>query len=125
MSNRIKNYFVYLMPFVALAALFALLNLTSPLKMGPAGILLAFAFIYIFLASSLYVITFAIFLLVQRFAGSNRAIKKKKLYYMTSIVALGPVFLLALNSIGQLDLKDFILVVLLIGVACFYVSRRF
>lgn len=125
MQKHIKNYFVYLTPFIALALLIALFNLTSPLKMGPAGILVAFALIYLLLASLLYVVVFAVLALVQRFIGSNSAIKKRKLYYITSIIALGPVFLLALNSIGQLDLKDFVLVVLLIGVACFYVSRRF
>jgi hypothetical protein len=45
-------------------------------------------------------------------------------YYIASIVALAPVFLLALNSIGQLEVKDFILVIMLVGLACFYVIRR-
>jgi hypothetical protein len=125
MIKVIKNHFIYLIPVSTLAALIVMLHTTSPLKMGPAGILLVFILLYLFIASLFYILLSAIILLVGRFTPRYQSIKKQRLYYITSIIALGPVFLLALNSIGQLDIEDLILVTLLVGVSCFYVSRRF
>lgn len=125
MSHKAKNYLIYFAPFFSLGALLVVLNVTSPLKMGPAGILLVFALLYLLLLSSLYILILSVMAIVGRIANLKHPIRKRRLYYMTSVVALGPIFLLALNSIGQLDLKDFILVALLIVIACFYITRRF
>ncbi len=123
--QRFKRYWIYFLPFFSLAMLITMLNLTSPLEVGPAGTLLIFVLMYLFFASMLYTITLSLTLFSLHLIGLKRDVKKQKLYYLTSITALGPVFLLALNSIGQLDLKDFVLVFLLISIACFYVTRRF
>lgn len=118
-----KLYMVFGLPVLAAALLFLVLNTTSPLSVGPAGILMVFALIYLLVLSVL----FAILVLTLKISNKmlNRYwVSEKRLYYMAAIISMAPVFILALNTIGQLDLKDFVLVVLLVFVACFYVTRK-
>jgi len=121
--NSVKRYLPYVAPVVSFGALMVLLNKTSPLQLGPAGILLVFGLLYIFVASSFYLLSTLAIIVVGYFVPISSQ-SRRRLYYVSSIVATAPVFLLALNSIGQLELKDFILVILLVGVACFYTLKR-
>lgn len=122
-TSNIKRYGLYTIPVLSLIGLIVVLNQTNPLDVGPAGILLVFGVVYIFMASTLYLLlTLAI--VVMAYFVSIPVVVKKKLYYVTSVVAFAPVFLLALNSIGQLEIKDFVLVIALVGIACFYIIRR-
>lgn len=119
----IRNYVIYLTPFLSGAVLFFMLTIASPLAVGPAGILIVFGLLYALIFSTLYGLMLLTSTVVQKFTSVGFP-SRRKIYYMISIIAFGPVFLLALNSIGQLDTKDFILVVLFLIIACFYVSRR-
>lgn len=123
MKALLKKYAIYIAPIVCMAALLGVLYASSPLAIGPAGILLVFGLIYAVLTSLLYALLTAILAVAAHF-NFRVQLTPRLLYYVVSIVALGPVFLLALNSIGQLEVKDFILVILLIVLACFYVIRR-
>src|SRR5690349_2423403 len=127
MSNQLiskaKKYIIFVLPMVSLCFLGYILYITSPLTIGPAGILLVFVLVYVTIVGLLYV-CLAVLLKIIASLTQIKQPTKQKLYYMTSIIGFGPVFLLALHSIGQLEIKDFLLVVLLIIVSCFYVSRR-
>lgn len=48
----------------------------------------------------------------------------KRGYYVVSIVGLAPVLFVALNTLGQLDILEIVLILLLVGLGCFYVVRR-
>jgi len=48
----------------------------------------------------------------------------KRAYYIASIVAFGPVLLLAMQSVGQLQIRDVLLVMALLVLAIFYVVKR-
>ncbi len=120
---QLKKYLPYLLPIMSFVGLTVLLNRTNPLDVGPAGILLVFGLVYVFISSSLYLLLTLAMMLLAYFV-TTRATSRRKLYYLASIIAFAPVFLLALNSIGQLELKDFILVFCLVGLACFYVLKR-
>jgi hypothetical protein len=120
---QLKKYLPYLLPIVSFVGLVVLLNRTNPLDVGPAGILLVFGLVYVFISSSLYLLLTLVMMLVAYFV-TIRPTSRRKLYYLASIIAFAPVFLLALNSIGQLELKDFVLVFCLVGLACFYVVKR-
>lgn len=122
-TSNIKRYGLYAIPVLSLIGLVVLLNQTNPLDVGPAGILLVFGVVYVFIASTLYLIL-TLAMLMLAYVVTIPANLRKKLYYVASIVAFAPVFLLALNSIGQLEIKDFVLVLSLIGIACFYAVRR-
>jgi hypothetical protein len=118
-----KKYIPYAAPVISFSLLIWLLNGTNPLDVGPAGILLVFALAYVFIASALYLmITLVLVVLAYFVTVTIRS--RRKIYYVSSILALAPVFLLALNSIGQLEVKDFVLVISLVGIACFYIIKR-
>jgi hypothetical protein len=120
---QLKKYIPYILPIVSFVGLIVLLNRTNPLDVGPAGILLVFGLAYVFISSALYLALTLVMMLLAYFV-TIRAASRRKLYYLSSIVALAPIFLLALNSIGQLEVKDFVLVLALVGFACFYVVKR-
>ncbi|SRR6266702_2063040 len=123
LNEQLKKYLPYSLPIVSFVGLIILLNRTNPLDVGPAGILFVFALSYVFIASTLYLVLTLVMLLLAYFVTITAA-SRRRLYYLSSIIAIAPVFLLALNSIGQLELKDFLLVISLVGFACFYVAKR-
>jgi len=118
-----KKYFPYAAPVISFALLVWLINSTNPLDAGPAGILFVFGSAYIFVSSVLYLIITLVLIVLASFMTIATS-SKRKIYYLSSIIALAPIFLLALNSIGQLEVKDFVLVLALVGLACFYVVKR-
>lgn len=121
--QQLKLYLPYSLPLVSFVGLVVLLNRTNPLDVGPAGILLVFGLAYVFISSTLYLVLGLVIMLLA-YVVDITATSRRKLYYLSSIIALAPVFLLALNSIGQLEIKDFALVLCFIGFACFYVVKR-
>ncbi len=123
LSQQLKKYLPYSLPIISFVGLAVLLNRTNPLDVGPAGILLVFGLAYVFISSALYLLLTLVIMLLAYFVNIGAA-SRRKLYYLSSILAIAPVFLLALNSIGQLELKDFILVVFLVGFASFYIAKR-
>ena len=123
LMQQLKKYLPYSLPVVSFVGLVVLLNRTNPLDVGPAGILLVFGLAYIFISSALYLLLTLVIVLLAYFVNIT-ATSRRNLYYLSSIIALAPVFLLALNSIGQLEVKDFILVLCLVGFASFYVVKR-
>ncbi len=48
----------------------------------------------------------------------------RRAYYVASILAFIPVLTLAMNSLGQLQIRDILLVITLTAVAVFYVIKR-
>lgn len=123
LARQIKMYLPYAAPLLSFIMLVCILNRTNPLDVGPAGILLIFGVAYVFIASIFYLLLTLVLIVLANVLKIGVG-SKKKLYYVASILALAPIFLLALNSIGQLEVKDFILVVALVGVACFYAVKR-
>jgi hypothetical protein len=123
LTTQLKKYLPYSLPIVSFVGLVVLLNRTNPLDVGPAGILLVFGLAYVFISSALYLLLTLVMILLAYFVTFG-GISRRKLYYLSSIIALAPVFLLALNSIGQLEIKDFVLVLCLVGLASFYVVKR-
>lgn len=119
----VNRYLPYVLPVLSFIGLVTILNRTNPLDVGPAGILLVFGFIYLLAFSILYLLLTLVLMVLAYFVTIAMR-SKRKIYYLASILALMPVFLLALNSIGQLEIKDFILVICLVGLACFYVVKR-
>jgi hypothetical protein len=99
------------------------MNITSPLQNGPLSVLAVFTLLYLFLVSALYAIAIATFKVVELLGGPHY-LNRKQLYYLASVIALGPVFILALNTLGQLEIKEGVLVIVLLVLGCFYVLRR-
>lgn len=115
--------FIYLAPIGCLLLLGFILNATNPLQTGPVSILLVFVMVYLFvfttLAAILHMIGSVLHALKPQRVGSLRTG-----YYVLSVVSLVPVLMVALNTLGQLGALEFILILLLVGLGCFYVLRR-
>ena len=108
-----------------------MLSLTDPLSAGPAGMLLVFFLIYLFCASMLFIFLHVGLRLVSKLINkySKLTVKEwqigvRKSYYIASVLAFGPVLLLAMQSVGQLQLRDIILTVAFLMIAIFYVIKR-
>ena len=104
-------------------SLLVFVNITSPLQSGPLSVLAVFTLGYLFITSVLYALALSTYKIFRLF-GWRKVIAPKQLYYLVSVIGFGPVFLLALNTLGQLEIKEFILVTLLVTIGCFYVVRR-
>lgn len=110
--------------------LLVLLNVTTPSTSGAAIVL------FVFLLGYITVVVFMAFLLW----GINRVIVKtsaefrrphqnyrlslKKSYYYASVVALAPVILVSLQSVGGVGGYEVFLVLLFVTLGCVYIARR-
>lgn len=103
----------------------------SPASAGPLGILAVFLLLYIISVSFIYL---AVRNSVDFLARTLRLGKWKilleevsslKLYYYSSIIALAPVILLGMQSVGEVRLMDISLLIIFQILACFYIYRRF
>lgn len=121
-SKNVRTTIV-LLPFVWALGLFIFMNTTSPLQSGPMSVLIVFSLVYLFLVSACYA-SVLLFLRLGRLFGRNLKMDRRKLYYLVSVISLGPVFILALNTLGQLEVKEVLLVLALLGLGSFYVLRR-
>lgn len=121
---------LYWSPLLAATLLFTLWHATSPLEAGPLGMLVVFILVYIFCLGSFFIILHSSESLLKRVA---RAIGKKhtgeslhfrRSYYIASVLAFMPVFLIAMHSVGQLRLQDVLLIIGFVLIAIFYVTKR-
>lgn len=122
-SGRMRAMGIIGLPFLWVLAIFLFMNVTSPLQSGPLSVLAAFVLVYLFITSTLYA-GVIIGHKIASFLGWQRPLHRKQLYYLVSVIGLAPVFFLALNTLGQLEVKEVLLVVLLLTIGCFYVMRR-
>ena len=95
-----------------------LMNFFNPLDIGPYGLLSFFVATYIVIA--------AMFILVVRgvVLFFDQGVKQWHIY-SAAIAAFAPIMLLALSTLGQLRITDFVLVLLFESIAIFYIFRRF
>ena len=114
---------LYSAPFFWAAITLFVVNHTSPLQIGPAGILLVFILFYALTASFLFVVAH-VANKVWCVISKRKSVSMRRIYYLTSVVAFGPVFMIALNTLGQLGPTEIVLVWVLIILGGFYVSRR-
>ena len=107
-----------------------LLTTTTPVTAGPFGILVIFILIYVMTLAVVTYILRAITLMYSRIRTLTVSRKPvlpltlKRSYYFASVIALAPVILLGMQSVGEVGLYDLVLVVLFIGIATAYVAKR-
>lgn len=122
----------YLVPVFALVALMLLMNTTDPISAGPGGILVVFLLVYIFWAGLFFTILHLGLGVVSRLiiryrkAVTVRSVQLsiRKAYYIASALAFVPVLLLAMNSLGQLQIRDVALVSIFMFLVIFYIVKR-
>jgi hypothetical protein len=110
--------------------LFVLLTTTTPSTAGPLGILSFFICMYI---AALGVLTFLFqgaSLLLAKLSPMKRrkiipgGLSLKKAYYYASVLALVPIMLLAMQSVGEIGMYQLLLVGFFTFIAWLYVANR-
>lgn len=122
--------FLLVVGILASIGLSYVLTSTAPAQAGAVAVLAVFLLSYIV---SVVVLTFFIFLshqLLRRLLYSDRTgyasdrVSMRKSYYYASIVALAPVLLVGLRSVGRGGALELALVLILLAIGCLYVSRQ-
>jgi hypothetical protein len=119
-----------ILSFLSVVGLAILLTLTTPNQVGPVGVLVFFALIYIIslgiFVGLVYLFSSASTFLFKK-SISTRPVKRlstKKLYYVSSILAFAPVLLLAIQSFGGIGFLELALVLLFETIGVFLILKR-
>jgi hypothetical protein len=113
---------VAIVPIVCTLAIFLLLSFTNPSAAGPPGILAFFLLLYLLVATLAYLVVKVVSYLSASIL--KKSVTNRQSIYISFVVALGPVLLIALNTLGNVGLVELSLVCLLVILGCFYVTRR-
>jgi hypothetical protein len=134
--DAMKRHFLLLLPAAILVlsviGLVLILNLTNPLSAGPFGILVMFGLVYsvsfsllLLLIRLLEIIYRAIRPLSDNVGNREKTTTtRKRLTLAVACLSFVPIFIISLNSIGQLNFWDVVLIVAIETLAIFYISRR-
>ncbi|MBP9667958.1 hypothetical protein KBD87_04120 [Candidatus Saccharibacteria bacterium] len=115
---------------VSALVLVLILNNSNPANVGPVGLLAVFFLLYLVLLGVFTIVSVGInrgMVRVSRLVTVRRPLARiglRRIYYISSVLALGPVMMIAMKSIGSLGLYEVILVVLFLAIALLYVSKR-
>lgn len=106
------------------------INTTTPASAGAFGILAVFMLTYLFLVSvltfMLYVISRLVSLVARTFVTRRpvESLTLRRAYYYSTIIALAPVIIVSMQSIGGVGVYEFGLIILLVLIGCVYVTKR-
>lgn len=109
---------------LAAVLLLALLQVTSPASIHPIGILFVFLLLYVL---ALGVLTFFIIgahWILVGFKLRRDALSSRRAYFYASVLALAPVMLVCMQSIGRIGFYEVALVIVFECIACFYIAKR-
>lgn len=115
---------------VAAIALIVLLTATEPAAIGPVGILAVFILMYM---SALGVVTFLLYggsRVISKIASSFTVKKPiapmsfRRSYYFSSVIALAPVMIVGMQSVGGVGVYELLLIGIFELIACTYIAKR-
>lgn len=114
----------------SLCLLSAMLTFTSPSTAGPFGLLVIFVTAYLsfmgLISFFLFGISHLVAMLLKGAATRKpvRPMEFRRAYYLSTALAAAPVMLIGLQSVQQVGIYEFILVVIFEVIACLYISKR-
>lgn len=115
---------------VCAGLLLVLLNVTTPPTSGAGVVLLVFLLGYVVLVVCTTFLLWGISKIIikigseLRHAYRGQVLSLKKSYYYASVVALAPVILISLQSVGGVGGYEVFLVMLFVTLGCVYIARR-
>lgn len=121
--GHIGRILAYTMPVGCVVALAIVINTTNPTQSNPLIILCVFLLIYTSVYGALAGLYTFVLSALRTFCPQTKPYVRRG-YYVLSIVALVPVLLAALNTLGRLDAIEVLLVLVLAILGCFYIDRR-
>lgn len=114
----------------AIAILALVFSTTEPATVGPLGILIVFILLYV---SVLGVLTFLLYgggKVISKVAKSFTVKKPftpltlRRAYYFSSVIALAPVMMLGMQSVGSIGVYEVLLILIFELIACIYIAKR-
>jgi len=107
-------------------------NLTNPLSAGPLGILVVFALVYACTLALLLLLVRLLEIVYRLLSSAPMTVAKKdrirrwrkQSTLIMAALSFVPIFLISLNSIGQLGLKDIALIIVIEILLIFYIIKR-
>lgn len=130
MFNNLVGKILLILSTASFILLLFLLNNTTPATAGPLGVLAVFLCLYIIALSAISFILYYSQHLVKwatKFFYLKKPIKSlswQRSYYYSSVIALGPIILLGLGTVGKVEFYEIILVLIFITLGCFYIAKR-
>lgn len=113
MSKRL----VLVMSLVSAIILLVLVNFTTPVGVGPLGVLVFF--------TTFYVLMFGVALgIVQIFVKLTSKQMGRKQYLYAAVIAFGPIMLMLAQALGSMSLLTVVLTAVFVCLGCFLVSKR-
>ena len=115
---------------VAVLVLVSILHITQPSTVGPMGILIVFVAMYVSVLGLLTFLLFSLSKLISKVSSSFtvkkpiRPLSLSRSYYFSSVIALAPVMLIGMQSVGEVEIYDVLLIALFVVIACIYISKR-
>lgn len=118
-----------LLTCASFCALLVLVNVTTPSSAGPFGVLFVFLASYIFFVCIGSYFLFVASMIVSRVSLAMRTKKPVKRMslsrscHFSIVVALAPIMLIGLQSVGAMSIYSVFLVFLFVSIGCLYVSK--
>jgi len=115
---------------VSAGLLLIVFTTTTPASAGAFGMLSVFLLSYVTVLSAMTFIVWFVARMIEKLGRDFRIIKKtnpisfKKAYYYSTVIALGPVIFISLQTVGTVSVYEFGLILLFIILGYIYVSRR-
>ena len=114
----------------AIMLLIVVLQTTTPATIGPLGVLFVFILMYVSVLCVLTFVLFAVSTLLARVSASMtvkrplQPLRLGKAYYFASVIALAPVMLIGMQSVGEVSFYEVLLIILFIAISCVYIAKR-
>ena len=121
---------VGIVSLVAAIVLSLLLTTTTPSQIGPLGILVVFFCMYLLLWGGVVLLLIfghrSIVYLLKPFTVRRpmARLSTQRAYYLGSVIALGPVIILAMQSVGGADMYGVLLTIVFVVIGCVYITKR-
>lgn len=117
--------------FIASCMILAIiLQTTTPATIGPLGILIVFILMYMSVLSVLTFFIFSVSKLMTKISASvtvtrpMQPLTLRHAYYYASVLALAPVMLIGMQSVGDVAAYEVMLICIFIVIACVYIAKK-
>lgn len=133
MKQRLSVVVLSVLAILSVSSLYFLLNLFSPSNAGPLGVLVVFASIYIFSFSALSLLARMLESVYRALWPRRASVQiqqdarqtyQKRTNLIAAVLSLAPIFLISLNSIGELGFTDIALIIAIEFLLIFYIFKK-
>lgn len=112
-----SKHLIPVLCLVSATILLVMLNFTTPMGVGPFGVLVFFTTFY----ALMFGLAVGLVGLLMRVLGKS---SRRRLYLYAAAVAFGPVLMMLLQAMGSISLMTVGLVAVFVFLSCFLISKR-